>query len=114
MENKEQLVESLKEVASVAEESVFSKADYELFKKCGLSAEDIAKLEQAEGMADVIDTLPGDEAGTQKLAAALGAISNQDSKKNMENLTLIAQKDPKMFEQLMALTAVSDNEIASN
>ena len=113
MENKEQLVESLREVASVAEESVFSKEDYALFEKCGISAEDIKKLEQAEMMSDVVDVLPGDDAGVQKLAAALGAISNKDSKKNIENLTLIAQKDPKMFQQLMALTAVSDNEISA-
>ena len=113
MENTEQLVESLRAVASAAVEPVFSKEDYALFKKCGLSAEDISKLEQAEAMSGVIDVLPNEEAGVQRLAAALGAISNEDSKKNIENLTLIAQRDPKMFQQLMALTAISNNEASS-
>lgn len=107
MENKE-LVESLKNVASGAEEAVFSKKDLDLFKKCGLSEEDIKNLEQTEMMSQVIDTLPNDEAGVQRLAAALGAISRENTQENLAALKLIAEKDPTMLAQLMALTTVAE------
>lgn len=113
MENKEQLVESLKNIASSAEEPIFSKEDYELFKKCGMTDEQIKAMEQAEMMSGVVEVLPEAEADIQKLGAALGAISGPDSKQDLANLKLIAEKDPKMLAQLMALTSVAENEVES-
>ena len=112
MENKE-LMESLQTLASAAEEPVFSKEDYELFKRCGLTDEQIKGLEQTEMMSGVIEALPNDEAGTQRLAGALGAISRPDSKESLANLKLIAEKDPQMLAQLMALEVIADNETES-
>lgn len=109
MENKEQLMEFVNTVNSTADEPIFSKEDYELFKKCGMTEEQIKSLEQAEMMSGVIDALPNDEAGTQRLGAALGAISGPDSKQNLANMKLIAEKDPKMFAQLMALSTVAED-----
>ncbi len=111
MENKEQqLIETLNTIASAAEEPIFSQEDYELFKKCGMTDEQIKGLEQTEMMSGVIEALPNDEAGTQRLAAALGAISRPDPKESQANLKLIAEKDPQMLAQLMALTVVAENE----
>lgn len=113
MENKEQLMEFVNSVNSSAEEPVFSSEEIALFKNCGLSDEQIKAMEQTEMMSGVIEALPNDEAGTQRLAAAIGAISRPDSKESLANLKLIAEKDPKMFAQLMALTTLAENEAES-
>ena len=112
MENNK-LMEFANSVTSTAEEAVFSQEDIALFKKCGLSDEQIKAMEQTEMVSGVVDALPNDEAGTQRLAAAIGAISRQDSKESLANLNLIAEKDPKMFAQLMALTTLAENEAES-
>lgn len=112
MENKEQqIIQGLKNIASAANEPVFSKEDYELFKRCGISEEEIKHLEKTEMLAGVIDVLPGDEAGIQRLAAALGAISNENNpEQNLANLKIIAEKDPEMLAKLMALSSITENE----
>ena len=60
-------------------------------------------------MSQVIDTLPNDEAGVQRLAAALGAISRENTQENLAALKLIAEKDPTMLAQLMALTTIAED-----
>ena len=106
-------VQGLKNLIASANEPVFSKEDYELFKKCGFTAQDVKDLEQTEMMSGVIDVLPEDNAGIQRMGAALGAISNeQNPKQNLENLKIIAERDPEMFAKLMALTTVVENEVS--
>jgi hypothetical protein len=113
MDNKEKIVEALKKVdlkGLVSDEQVFSKATYEMFEKCGLSAEEVEKLERAELQTRVLETLPTDEASMNRIAGALAAISNADGKENAKNLALIAQKDPQMLMNLLALTEVFESE----
>ncbi len=113
MENKEQqIIQGLKNIAEAANEPVFSKEDYELFKRCGMSDEEIKQVEKAEVMSGVIDILPNDEAGLDRLAAALGAISNEKNpEQNLANLKIIAEKDPEMLAKLFALSSITENEV---
>lgn len=110
MENKEQLVESLKKIAVTANEPIFTKEQVDLYKRCGLSDEEIKELERADALADVIGMLPTDEAGLNRLAAALGSISNENNpEQNLANLKIIAERDPEMLAKLMALATVKEN-----
>lgn len=113
MEKNEKLVKDIAAVVAAADKPIFSDEDYALFKKCGLTDEQIKGLEQAEMMSGVIDMLPNDDAGVKRLAGALGAISKADPKESLANLNLIAEKDPQMLAQLMALTAIAENEVES-
>ena len=109
MEGNEKLVEALKKVdvkALATPEPIFPKEAYELFKKNGLSSEEIATLENAELKTRIMNLLPDDEKGQERLAMALQAISKENGKENAANLITIAQKDPAMLVQLMALTEV--------
>lgn len=83
---------------------IFPKEIYEMFQRSGLSDEEISNLEEAELRSRVLDFLPDDPAGQDRLASALMAISKNSTEENSKNLTLIAQKDPQMLIQLMALT----------
>ncbi|MBQ7917874.1 MAG: hypothetical protein IJ310_03550 [Clostridia bacterium] len=108
MEGNEKLIEALKNVdvkALVTPEPVFPKEAYEMFKRNGLSSEEIATLENAELKTRIMNLLPDDEKGQERLAMALQAIS-RSGKENAANLITIAQKDPAMLVQLMALTEV--------
>ena len=111
MDKKEQqIMQGLKNIAEAANEPVFSKEDYELFKRCGMSDEQIKQAEKAEVLAGVIDVLPNNEAGLNKLLAALGAISNDNTDQNLKNLQIIAERDPERLVQLLALTTIAENE----
>ncbi len=109
MEGKEQLMEALRniDVKELAEpRPVFSETEYRMFKNAGLSKEEVETLENAEMTRQIIELLPKDQAGIDKLASALQSISNENSKQNAANLLLIAQKDPERLVQLLALTEV--------
>ena len=109
MEGNEKLIEALKNVdvkALVTPEPIFPKEAYEMFKRNGLSSEEIATLENAELKTRIMNLLPDDEKGQERLAMALQAISRESGKENAANLITIAQKDPAMLVQLMALTEV--------
>ena len=106
------VVQGLKNLAAAANEPVFKKEDYELFKRCGLTPEEVKDLEKAQMMSNIVEILPDDEAGIQRMGAALGAISNKEHpENNLKNLQIIAERDPEMFVKLMALTSVVENEI---
>lgn len=112
MEN-EELVKALQDLASDIDKPVFSEEEYAVFNKY-MTPEQVKELENAENRYAVLDVLPDDEAGIQRLGAALGAISGANPKENMDNLKLIAEKDPERFVQLMALTSVAENEAEAN
>lgn len=112
MEGKEKIIEALNniDVKELFEpRPVFSPAEYELYRKSGLSEEEISTLEMAEMKAQILELLPEDTQGLNRLAGALESISKESSKENMANLLLIAQKDPQTLIQLFALTEVFDN-----
>lgn len=109
MENNEKLLEALKKIdvkSLETPEPIFSPETYELFKKSGLSEDEIATLENAELKNRVLEILPDDEQGIERVAGALSAISRDNGDENVKNLLLIAQKDPEMLAKLMALTEV--------
>ena len=109
MNGNEKLVEALKKIdvkSLVTPEPIFPKEAYEMFKRNGLSKDEIATLENAELKTRIMKLLPDDEKGQEKLALALQAISKESGKENAVNLITIAQKDPAMLVQLMALTEV--------
>lgn len=109
MNGNEKLVEALKKIdvkSLVTPEPIFPKAAYEMFERNGLSKDEIATLENAELKTRIMRLLPDDEKGQERLAMALQAISRETSKENAVNLITIAQKDPAMLVQLMALTEV--------
>lgn len=112
MEKKEKIMQgienALKEIANP--EPIFSKEQYEEFKKAGLTQEEVEKLENAEAYAQIIDILPNDGAGVDKILEAFASLSNDSTKTNVENLLAIAQKDPNLLVQLLAVTAIAENE----
>ena len=77
-----------------------------MFKRNGLSNYEIATLENAELKTRIMNLLPDDEKGQERLAQALQSISKETGKENAVNLVTIAQKEPAMLVQLMALTEV--------
>ena len=112
MKNTEQKeMEVLQAIAKAVNEPVFSQEEYETFKQAGLSADEVKSLEKAEVMSNLIGTLPADEAGIQRLAAALGAISNENPEQNLANIKIIAERDPEMFTKLMSLTSIMENDM---
>lgn len=109
MNGNEKLVEALKKIdvkSLVTPEPIFPKEAYEMFKRNGLSKDEIATLENAELKTRIMQLLPDDEKGQERLAMALQAISKESGKENAMNLITIAQKEPAMLVQLMALTEV--------
>ena len=109
MDNKEKVLEALKKVdfsSLVDNTPVFSKETYELFKKGGLSEDEIATLEYAELKTRTLEVLPDDQKGMERVFGALAAISKDSAEENAKNLTLIAQKDPEMLLKLIALTEI--------
>ena len=60
-------------------------------------------------LTQILELLPEDQKGLDRLAGALQANSKETTKENMANLLLIAQKDPQTLIQLFALTEVFDN-----
>ncbi|MBR3885063.1 MAG: hypothetical protein IKJ33_01160 [Clostridia bacterium] len=109
MNGNEKLVEALKKIdvkSLVTPEPIFPKEAYEMFKRNGLSKDEIATLENAELKTRIMQLLPDDEKGQERLAMALQAISKETGKENAMNLITIAQKEPAMLVQLMALTEV--------
>ncbi len=98
------LAESCKDLATP--ESVFPKHYYEMFKRNGLTQDEILTLENAELKSKVVELLPKDEQGQARLASAYKAISTPDGAKNVENLKIICEKDPEMMIKLLALTEV--------
>lgn len=107
MEGKEKLIEALKniDVKELAEpRPVFSPEEYEAFVSAGMTKEEIGDLEKAEMLSQVIELLPTDKAGIERLIGALGAVSTNSDKQNLANLLTIAQKDPNMLVQMIAST----------
>ena len=112
MDGKEKIIEALKniDVKELAEpKPVFSPEEYAFFQRSGLSADEVRTLENAEMLTQILELLPEDQKGLDRLAGALQAISKETTKENMANLLLIAQKDPQTLIQLLALTEVFDN-----
>ena len=110
MENKEQLLKAFELAVKIMDEPVFTEEEYEAFRAGGLTEEQIKSLEKTELMSRPIDSLPDDEDGMKRLEAALEAISVEDMNKRLENIKIIAEKDPKVFSQIMALSSVIENE----
>lgn len=113
MEGKEKLVEALKniDIKELAEpRPVFGEKEYQMFKNAGLTKEEVDLLERAEMTRQILELMPKDEAGLDKLAGALKAVSNEDNKKNASNLLLIAQKDPERLLQLLATAELFEKE----
>lgn len=111
MKGNEKLIKALEniDVKELAEpRPIFSENVYKIFKEHGLTAEEVSTLENAEMLSQIVDLLPDDDKGNERLAAALEAVSKETTKENMQNLLLIAQKDPQMLAQLLALTEVID------
>ena len=109
MENNEKLLEKLNKVdfsAFADKEPIFSKETYEMFKKGGLSEQEISTLEYAELRARALEVLPDDQKGAERVFGALAAISRDRGEENAKNIMLIAQKDPEMLVKLIALTEV--------
>lgn len=107
MEGKEKLIEAIKKIdfkEFAQSKPVFDEKQLKMFEKAGLTSDEIKTLEEAEMLSQIIELLPETQEGIDKLAAALQAISNTDSKQNTANLLLIAQKDPERLVQLLALT----------
>ncbi len=107
--NQNEVANALKKLNSPTfsmEKSVFPKEVYDLFERNNLTQDEIETLERAELQTRVIELLPDDEKGRERLTMALQAISNEDGDKNLENLKIIAEKDPNMLVQLFALTEV--------
>ena len=113
MQMNEQLIESLKALVVSAEEPIFSAADYESFKRCGLSEDEISNLEKVQMMSGVVDVLPKDAEGIQKLSAVVNFLSQGDKQTNAENMKKLAEKDPQVMFQLMALAKIAENEAES-
>lgn len=111
MENKEQLIEALNKIIEAAEKPVFTEEEYEAFRQGGLSEEEIKELEKMEMLSDTINVLPSDKKDMDRLGAVLEALSSGDNKQNFEKLRILAEKDPQVFAQVMALTSVIENEI---
>ena len=84
----------------------FDEETYALFKKGGLSEDEIATLEYAELKARALEILPDDKKGMDRVFGALAAISKDTAEENAKNLALIAQKDPEMLFKLIALTEI--------
>lgn len=106
MDNKEKIIEALAKIdyASLAlPKQVFSKEQYKLFEENGLTKKEIAQLEEAEVYSQLIDLLPNDAKGVDRMMSALDAVSNANPEINKKHLILIAQKDPQMLVQLLAL-----------
>lgn len=95
-----------KELAEVG--PVFSKEEYAIYKQNGFSDKEIAQLEEAELLAQLVDHLPKDAKGVERLGGALDAVSSADPELNKRNLLLIAQKDPQMLVQLLALAEIAE------
>ena len=110
MEMNEQILESIKAMVESAEEPIFSEADYALFKKGGLSEDEIKNLEKVEMLANVADVLPKDEEGRQKLSAVIQFLSQGDKQTNLANMKKLAEKDPQVMLQLMALSTIAEEE----
>ena len=111
MENKEQILESLKNVnfkELTEQKPVFSEEEYAMFKKSGLTPEEINKLEDGEMLRQVIELLPDEEAGLERLAKALEAISMDKTEDNLKNLLTIAQNEPNLLVQILALAEVTE------
>ena len=109
MDNKEKVLEALKkiDVSSLVDNTpVFDEETYALFKKGGLSEDEIATLEYAELKARALEILPDDKKGMDRVFGALAAISKDTAEENAKNLALIAQKDPEMLFKLIALTEI--------
>lgn len=112
MEN-EEFFKALQELGASADEPIFSEEEYAVFNKY-LTEEQIAKLEHVELLSRSVETLPNDDESIQRTGAALAAISDEDGEKNFATLQLIAEKDPKTFMNLMALTTIAENEASDN
>lgn len=111
MENKEQLIEALNKIVENAGKPVFTEEEYDTFRQAGLSEEEIKELEKMEMLSDTIDVLPSDKKDMDRLGAVLEVLSSGDGKQNLEKLRILAEKDPKVFAQVMALTSVIENEV---
>ena len=111
MENKEKLIQTLSNIdykSLVEPRPVFSKEQYELFAANGLSKQEIAMLEEAEMFSQFINLLPNDEKNTEKMMSALDAISTANPEVNKQHIMLIAEKDPQMIAQLLALAELME------
>jgi hypothetical protein len=95
-----------KELAEVG--PVFPKEVYEIYKQNGLTDQEIAQLEEAELLAQLVDHLPKDAKGIERLTGALAAVTSANPEINQRNLLLIAQKDPQMLVQLLALAEITE------
>ena len=111
MDNKEKLIETLSRIdykSLVEPRPMFSKEQYELFKANGLSKQEIEMLEQAEAYSELINLLPNDEKGTDRMLSALDAISTANPEINKQHILIIAEKDPEMLAKLLALAELME------
>ena len=89
MKGNEKLIEALKNIdvkAMATPEPLFPQEAYDMFKRNGLSNEEIATLENAELKTRIMRLLPDDEKGQERLAAALQAISNENGKETLNTM----------------------------
>ena len=61
-------------------------------------------------LANVADVLPKDEEGRQKLSAVIQFLSQGDKQTNLANMKKLAEKDPQVMLQLMALSTIAEEE----
>ena len=111
MENKEQLMESLKNLIKEMEAPVLSEEEVKTFKEIGLTDKQIKELEETVMVCDSLDVLPDDEEGLNKLGLVLRELSKGTGAQKLEKLKILAEKDPKMFAQVAAISTAIEQEI---
>lgn len=108
--NQKKLAEALAKInfKELANTKPFSEDEYRVFKENGLTQEEISNLEDLESFSQLMDLLPADKKSIKRLSDALDAVSSVNPEANKKNLVLIAQKDPQMLVQLLALAEVAE------
>ena len=109
--NQKKLVEALSKInyKELAEQKpVFTKAEYDMFKQNGLTKDEIAQLEETELLSQLLEHIPDDAKSLSRISGALDAVLTADPELNKRNLLLIAQKDPQMLVQLLALAEIAE------
>lgn len=113
MNEKEKLIEQLSKIDYKAlsnTEPIFTEEEIAEYKKCGLSDAEIANLEQAETYARIIEVLPKDDKGADRLEQAVKELSSDSNKENINKLLAIANNDPVLLAQLFALSSLLEPE----
>ena len=115
MENKNQkFAGALKKLAQEMETPVFTEEEINVFRKSGMTEAEIKELAETSVLADTINVLPDDEEGLNKLAAVLKSLETGTATQKLEKIQALAEKDPKMFAQVMALTTIIEQEVLAD